>query len=210
MPVPYWPPAMPQKPWTEAWTGGPQDTRAAFEPDVGDPLFVNRTTADVELYEATFRQVRTAQLVAFEAWVKTTLSRGTLAWCWRDPISDVACLWKFAKAGPTLYRKTGRRADLHDLAFSLVRKAGVPWWSGYLRSGESRPPQIVADWNGGVFGYDGNKVAASVMPTLSGSFDVVSVSTSDVVTYATAQVIAVAGIPATAPLNVKRRIYFIP
>ena len=71
-------------------------------------------------------------------------------------------------------------------------------------------PQVVADWDAGVYGIGGAKAAASALPAVTGTFNVYSVSTSDVETYTAGVVITAGGIPSTAPALVKRRIYFTP
>jgi hypothetical protein len=209
MPVPpYWPVALPQFPRRDSWTGGPQDSRVQFQPSYGPPLQRARTTADPETWDGIFRNLKQADLLVLRAFVADDLARGTLAYSWRDPVFGDAALWRILGDGQRLYALTARGANLHDATLRLMRLPGSPWWGPYLRPAASRVPDVVADWDAGVYGIAGAKVAASALPLVAGTFDVYSTSTSDVETVALAQVITAGGIPATAPGSVKRRVYF--
>lgn len=210
MPVYNWPASLPQFPRREAWTGGPQDTRAKFEPDVGPPIVRRRVTEDAEIYDGQFRNLKGAQMATLRGFVKATLKGGALSYSWRDPVYGDAALWRLLGSGERLYDVTARGADLHDVAVRLMRLPGSPWWGIYLRPSASVVPYVVADWTAGIYGIDGVKVLASALTALAGTFDVYSTSTADVETVALAQVITPGGIPATAPGSVKRRVYFAP
>ena len=208
MPVPYWPTALPQLPQREGFNGGPLDTRAKFDAEYGPPIFRNRTTANPETYAASFRNLRLTAVAVFRAFYATDLGGGVRNFAWRDPVTGEPALWKILGGSDRAFEIVPRGADLHDLSLQLMRMPGTPWWSAYLRPAESRVPDVVADWDAGVYGIDGGKVAAAALPAVAGTFDVWSVSTSDVETFAAAQVITAGGIPATAPGGVKRRVYF--
>lgn len=211
MPVPpNWPVAMPQFPKREAFNGGPMDTRASFDPEYGPPITRARTTANPETFDATFRNLRLTALQAFKVFLATDLVGGVKSFAWRDPVFGDPALWKILGNGGKLYDLVPRGADLHDLTLKLMRLPGTPWWAPYVRPGESVVPQVVADWNAGVYGIGGAKVLASALPAVTGTFNVYSVSTSDVETYTAGVVIGAGDIPATAPALTKRRVYFTP
>lgn len=207
---PSWPAALPQAPRSQGFNGGPQDSRAKFQTDYGPPIMRNRTTADPRLFDATFPNLRLAALNAFDAFYETDLARGVLPFAWRDPVRGDVALWKIVGSGDLAYSVTARRGDLHDLQLKLMRLPGTPWWAPYVRPGSAVVPQVVADWDAGVYGIAGAKVAASALPAVTGTFNVWSLSTSDVETYSAGVVIAAGDIPATAPSLVKRRVYFTP
>ena len=210
MTVPNWPAALPQFPKRDEFTGGPVDSRVRFKTETGPPSFRARTTADPELYDATFRNLRQADLATFRAFYSQSLTRGTRSFSWRDPVYGDAALWKIMGQGELAYSVVARGADLHDMSLKLMRMPGAPWWGPYLRPAESIVPQVVADWDAGVYGVGGQKRPASALPLIAGTFNVWSVSTSDVETYSAGVVITAGDIPATAPGGVKRRVYFTP
>lgn len=211
MPVPpSWPTAMPQFPKREAFNGGPLDTRASFSTEYGPPITRARTTAAPETFDATFRNLRLAAVQAFRAFISTDLAGGVKSFSWRDPVMGDPALWKILGNGGRLFDLLPRGADLHDLTLKVMRLPGTPWWAAYVRTAASVVPQVVADWDAGVYGIDGAKVLASALPAVAGTFDVYSVSTSDVETFTAGVVIAPGDIPATAPGGVKRRVYFTP
>lgn len=208
MSVPYWPPALRQQPQRGSFTGGPQDNRVKFDPEYGPPIVRRAMTAETEVYQAVFSQMSGARRAVFKAFYTDDLAGGIKAFVWRDPVLDDVALWRIIGSGSVAYQFTPRGADLHDLSLQMMRLPGSPWFAPYVRPLSSRPPSVVADWTAGVYGIGGDKVAAGALLAISGTFDVWSVSTGDVETFAAAQVIAAGGIPATAPGGVKRRVYF--
>lgn len=208
MSVAHWPESLRQFPRRESYAGGPVDTRVRFDPERGQPIFRAGTTADPEVWQATFPNLTQADLLVFRAFYRDDLARGTLSYSWRDPVYGDAALWKILGDGTQAFNIVARGADRHDLTLRLMRLPGAPWWGPYLRPGASVVPQVVADWTGGVYGIGGAKVAASALPAVAGTFDVYSVSSTDVETFAAGQVITAGGIPASAPSLVKRRVYF--
>ena len=207
---PNWPVAMPQFPRREAFNGGPLDTRASFDTEYGPPITRARTTANPETFDATFRNLRLTALQAFRTFIATELGGGIKAFSWRDPVYGDPALWRILGNGGRLFDVLPRGADLHDLTLKLMRLPGTPWWAPYVRPGASVVPQVVADWNAGVYGIGGAKVLASALPAVTGTFNVYSVSSTDVETYTAGVVITAGGIPATAPALTKRRVYFTP
>lgn len=207
---PNWPATLPQFPKREAFNGGPMDTRASFVPEYGPPITRARTTAVPRTFDATFRNLKLAQMQAFEAFLATSLGGAVRSFSWRDPIFGDAALWKIMGSGGRIYDVMPRGADLHDLTLKLMRLPGTPWWAPYVRPGESIVPEVVADWTAGVYGIGGEKVLASALPAVTGTFNVYSVSSTDVETYSAGVVIAPGGIPASAPALTKRRMYFTP
>lgn len=211
MPVPpAWPTAMPQFPRREGFNGGPLDTRANFTTEYGPPILRARTTASPETFDATFRNLRLDAVHAFKTFLSADLAGGVNSFSWRDPVFGDPALWKILGNGGRLYDLLPRGADLHDLTLKLMRLPGTPWWAPYVRPAASVVPQVVADWNAGVYGIGGAKVLASALPAVTGTFNVYSVSTTDVETYTAGVVISPGDIPATAPALTKRRIYFTP
>ena len=210
MSVPNWPADLPQFPQRQGFSGGPVDTRVKFETEYGPPITRNRTTANPETYDATFRNLRLTSVAAFKTFYTTTLGGGVRNFAWRDPVTGDAALWKILGNGARAFDIVARGADLHDLTLKLMRMPGVPWWAGYVRPGESVVPDVVADWDAGVYGIAGAKVAAGALPAVTGTFNVWSVSSTDVETYSAAVVIGAGDIPATAPALTKRRVYFAP
>lgn len=210
MAVPNWPVTLPQAPRSQGFNGGPKDSRARFETEYGPPILRNRTTANPRLFDAVFPNLRLAGLNAFAAFYDTTLVGGTLSFAWRDPVFGDPALWRIVGNGDLAYSVSARRGDLHDLSLKLVRMPGTPWWAAYVRPGSSVVPQVVADWDASAFGIGGAKAAASALPAVAGTFNVYSVSSTDVETYSAGVVIAPGDIPATAPALTKRRVYFTP
>ena len=210
MPVANWPASLPQFPWDQSFNGGPRDTRARFDSEYGPPILRNRTTANPEVFDAAFRNLSLVEISAFRTFYQTDLGNGVAAFSWRDPVRGDPALWKIVGNGELAFTITPRRGDKHDLTLRVMRMPGLPWWASYVRAGLSVVPQVVADWNAGVYGIGGAKVAASALPAVTGTFNVYSVSTTDVETYSAGVVISAGGIPATAPALVKRRVYFTP
>lgn len=211
MPVPpSWPVALPQFPRREGFNGGPLDTRVSFDPEYGPPITRARTTAIPETFDATFRNLRLTALQALKSFIATDLAGGVKAFSWRDPVYGDPALWRILGNGSRLFDVVARGADLHDLTLKLMRLPGTPWWAPYVRPGASVVPQVVADWNAGVYGIGGAKVLASALPAVTGTFNIYSVSSTDVETYTAGVVIGAGDIPATAPALTKRRIYFTP
>lgn len=208
MPVPNWPVSLPQRPRSQGFSGGPQDSRARFDPDYGPPILRRRTTANPRLFDATFPNLRAVQLEAFDAFYDADLAGGALAFAWRDPVRDDVALWRIVGTGDLAYSVAARRGDLHDLSLRLMRLPGAPWWAPYVRPGASVVPEVVADWDAGVHGIGGARVTASALPGVTGTFDVYSVSSTDVETFTAGVVIGAGDIPATAPALTKRRVYF--
>ncbi|MES2753778.1 MAG: hypothetical protein V4659_03860 [Pseudomonadota bacterium] len=210
MPVPFWPIAMRQMPQRGSWTGGPQESRVQFKPEYGPPIQRRRTTADPEIYQGLFPNLNATMRAAFRSFYITDLAGGVLSFCWRDPVLDDVAMWRILGSGERAFDMVAKGAGLHDLTLQLMRLPGAPWFAPYMRAGSNKPPQVVADWFAGIYGINGSKVAASALPAIAGTFDVYSTSSTDVETFAAAQVITAGGIPATAPALTKRRVYFNP
>jgi hypothetical protein len=207
---PSWPAGMPLYPMREAFSGGPLDTRARFQTELGVPITRPRTSSDAETYDATFKNLKLAQIATFRAFVNTDLARGTRSFVWRDPVMGDVALWRILGNGERLFDVLARGADLHNLTLKLMRLPGTPWWAPYVRPGATVVPQVVADWNAGTYGIGGAKVVASALTAVAGTFNVYSVSSTDVETYTAGVVITPGDIPATAPVLTKRRVYFTP
>jgi hypothetical protein len=190
MTVPHWPPAMRQTPQRGSWTGGPQDTRAKFEPDYGPALMRRRTTARFEKWQGVFPNLNAAMRSAFLNFCHDTLQDGALAFCWRDPVTDEVALWKIEGSGELLYQFAENGAGLRDLNLQLMRLPGTPWWAASVRAVSSVPPETVLDFQAGRYGR----------PPLRQTFaDLVTLTRASTGTFVNA-----AGVIQTAAVNVAR------
>lgn len=191
MPVPNWPVSLRQQPRRGTWTGGPQDSRATFEPEYGPPLHRRRTTADPVVYDGVvFPNLSGVQAAAFDAFWQNDLSGGALAFAWRDPVTDAPALWRIIGGGKTAYSIAARGANLHDLSLNLMRLPGSPWWGPYLRPASSIVPVLVLDFLGQKYGAPPDKASFASL---------VSLTRASAATYVDA-----AGVEQTAAINVPR------
>jgi hypothetical protein len=201
--IPVWPASLPQTPRRGEFSGGPRDERVRFEPDRGPPIERQGVTAETSLFQATFPQLKPAQVATFEAFFRTTLARGVLPFAWRDPLTGLAWEWKVAGGQGNAYSLSSRGATLVDLSVQMMRMPGPPWWQAYATTdGALRLPVIVADYTAGLFGIDLAQVPAASVAAASGTFDVWTTSTGDVTTIDLAETVTPGDIPATAPMGV--------
>lgn len=205
----WWPDGIPACVMRNTAQGGPLDNRVSFEPELGPPIERPRGTAVVEVFDIELPPMSSAQVEIYETWFRSDIAFGAIPYVWRDPISDAVTRWKILKGDPT-YRKSQTTKGKVIVTFRAMRLPSAPWYASYVRPMQFQPPQVVADWDAGVYGIGGQKVAASALPAVSGTFDVYSVSSTDVETFTAGVVIMPGDIPATAPALVKRRVYFTP
>ncbi len=208
-----WPASLPQRPRRGSWTGGPQDARRAFLPDIGPPIMRPSSTADVMIYPgAVFPNFSPAQRVTFETFWRNDIARGALPFCWREPENDVVGLWLIqpAQGGEMAYSFMSKGAGLSDLSLTLIRKPGVVWFGPYLETGSDKPPYVVADYVNGVFGIDCKRVTAAAVALVAGTFDLVTIKPGFPTIYEPSKVVTAGQIPATAPMGVSSIVGFVP
>ena len=154
---PAWPAGLPQTPRRGAWTGGPQDTRAKFQPDAGPPLTRRRTTADAFTFDATFPNLSNTQRAQFEAFWRDDLVGGSLPFVMRDPVTQEAARWLIAGDGSSAWSLVAKGAGWNDLTLRLVRLPGATWFAPYLPAGTLLVPDLVLDFASQVYGIEGQR-----------------------------------------------------
>lgn len=207
--IPVWPPTLRQFPRRRSWTGGPRDERVTFEPDRGPPI--DRVGATAQTFEMAglFPNLSDAQRAEFIRWFREDLAMGTRWYAWRDPVTLEVALWKII-TDQQAFSFTSNGAGWHDLSLRVMRRAFTPWWGEYCATGPIlRPPAIVADYAGSVFGVDLARTPASSVAAASGTFDVVT-TTGGVATLQAGVAVSPGGIPATAPAGVASVMAYVP
>lgn len=193
MSIPYWPTTLPQ----EAMPGfrlAPQDVKATFEAATGEPISRPRTTSAPFMGRAQFT-FQDGEIAVFEAFYADTLAQGSRRFVWRDPVSDVLRFWRFMGA----YDRQFVVDRVARVEADLMLLPGVPWFAPYGLDGLSTVPAFVADYENDVYGIDGQRVPASDLPTIEGTFDVAR--TVSGTTTATEEALVAGDITETAPLN---------
>lgn len=150
-----WPASLPQTPRRGAWVGGPQDSRAQFQPEYGPPITRRRTTADMRMFDATWPNLSTAERATFEAFYETDLVGGSQPFAMLDPVSGEVARWKIAGDGSMPYSLTAKGAGWHDLSMRLIRLPGSTWFAPYLPAGTLEVPDLVLDFAAQVYGVNG-------------------------------------------------------
>jgi hypothetical protein len=167
MPVPFWPVAMRQTPQRSSWTGGPQDTRAKFEPEYGPPILRRRTTTETEVWQGMFPNLNAVMRNAFAEFWATSILGGSLAFCWRDPVTGRAAMWRILGSGERAYDMAHKGAGLSDLSVQMMRLPGFPWWETAMRPESSIVPGLVLDFQrdlpSGSFGLPPEKKPLSAL-----------------------------------------------
>jgi len=90
-----WPAGIPQ---VAAWGGfaeAPQEDLLVFEPEVGEPLTRPRTTGEIRQIDARMPPMTAAQYVIFNDWFRVELTRGSLRFLWRHPVTGALGRFKF-------------------------------------------------------------------------------------------------------------------
>lgn len=209
--IPNWPAELLQKPLRNSWRGGPMDQRRAFQPDFGPPITRPGATATTMLYSgAVFRMRSPADRALFEAWFEDDLARGSVAFAWRDPETDIPGLW-LIPPGERAWEMTSIGAGISHLTISLMRQPGAPWWGDYMLDGDCRVPAVVADYGAGVFGVDGETVLAAAVAAVAGTFDLYTwPEGGGAPTIELAEAVTAGDIPASAPTGVTRIVGYLP
>ncbi|MGR3495150.1 hypothetical protein [Citreimonas sp.] len=193
MSVPFWPDSLPVS-YVVDFEQTPQDSRAMFDVEVGEPISRPRTTGVIQRINPTWR-LTGAQAETFRTFYERTTGQGALKFIMRDALRDAPQWWKFA-APYRMIHLTKQRARV---SAEILVMPHVPWFADYVRQGRSTVPAFVADYEGGVYGIDGTRTTVSQLPTIAGTY-LVSRTVSGVTT--TQEETLVAGdITETAPLN---------
>ena len=151
------------------------DFRAAFQPTAGAPIARPRGTGAIKQVNLPVL-ISSAQETAFETWFKDEIALGATRFVLRlKPGSQVG--WYIFAADTTPYQFGYEDFPHIRLSCALVRYAQTPWFADYVIAGESRTPAWVADYDGGVYGIGADKVAASALPTIAGSYYVTRITT---------------------------------
>lgn len=164
MTVPYWPTSLPLMPRSESLMGGPRRMVASFEPEQGVEITRPRVTSAVHVLSFTTRPLTKAQMVTLRTFFETTLRGGSIAFCWLDPRTGEAWLWK-PVPGDGPYRETHAGVDWTTVSLELVRQPGRPWWSTYCTTGDSTVPTMVLDFENTVHGRPPAKETLSALQT---------------------------------------------
>lgn len=208
--IPIWPHTLRQSPRRNNWTGGARDERVTFDPDRGPPLDRVGATAQTYDFSAQFPNFSNAQRAEFIRWFREDLALGVRWFAWRDPVTQEVALWKIV-ADQQAFSFTSKGAGWHDLSLRLLRRPVSPWWASYCDTGAIlRPPAIVADYTGSVFGVDLARGAAAAVAAASGTFDVVTTRPGVGTTVETNRTLVPGDIPATPPAGVARILAYLP
>lgn len=149
--IPVWPQGFMQTPKKNTWTGSPLESRAVFQPEVGPPIYRARMTAEPWSFRGTFPLADEAERTAFwEFWA--AIKCGTKEFLWRDPLAGDVRRWKFAGSEPV--RQTDVTGLRSDIAISVIRLPGTPWWAALMPPGPLVAPRAAYDFGRGLF-HDG-------------------------------------------------------
>ena len=80
-------------------SGGPQPSKASFQPDVGPAIERPRSTLAPELFDMVLPALTTAQYTTFADWVKNDLKFGVLPFVFRHPLLVRFSQWRLAGEG---------------------------------------------------------------------------------------------------------------
>ena len=152
------------------------DFRAAFQPEAGGPIARPRGTGAIANVPLSFL-VSEAQQATFEAWFKDDIALGSTRFIYRFKPGGVVRWFIFA-SGESPYQLDFDRYPHNRLTMNLVRLPQIPWFASYVPANSSRAPAWVADYDGGVYGVGADKIAASALPLIAGSYYVTRITTS--------------------------------
>jgi hypothetical protein len=174
--------------------GGPINNTVTFEPSAGPPISRRATTARMEMWTLSFSFPDAPTVAAFEAWFTDDLRDGVLPFVWRHPRSQVAGKWRFA---PAEYKEASAGGTTVHVSFQLTSEPGAYPLGAYMFPLSARPPDWVADYGTGQFWVAGERVAATALAALSGTYQVLRQDTSG--TRSVASAVYATDIPQTAP-----------
>jgi hypothetical protein len=166
-----WPAGFLPTPDAEGWDGTPIDSRAAFTPETGPPMFRRRTTAETWQFSGRFPAVDQAEQAAFWAFWHE-IEEGTLPFLWRDPQDDQPRKWVFAADEPV---RTGGVSDTHrDFQMRMIRLPSTPWWAWMIPPDRTVAPRAAYDLKRGLYdvgnGQIGRSAAFSFSRASQGSY----------------------------------------
>lgn len=146
--MPVWPAAFLPTPDISGWDGTPFDSRAAFAPDVGPPIFRKRVTAEAWQFSGRFPSADQAEQAAFWAFWEE-IDQGSLPFLWRDPATDAIRKWIFVADEPV---RTSGVSDTHrDFQLQLIRLPSTPWWAALMPPGDLVAPRAAYDMARGLY-----------------------------------------------------------
>lgn len=162
--MPVWPAGFLPTPSAENWEGAPYDSRAAFQPELGPPLFRSRVTAEAWTFTGTFPAADQAERAAFMAfWAE--IQQGALPFLWRDPEDQAVRKWIFADGEPV---RTSRVSDTNwDFHLKLIRLPSTPWWAGLIPADRTIAPVAAYDFQRGLYHTGAAQVGRSSAFTFS-------------------------------------------
>ena len=117
-PPPEWPATLPQCPILHGFAETPQSNVGSFDPPVGAPRRVRRSTAKSWLNDLTYRMTN-AELVTFKTFFETTLADGSLPFLWTHPLTGVEYYWAFNPGDEPTITRTAPNAS--TVSFRLIR-----------------------------------------------------------------------------------------
>lgn len=179
-------------------TGGPLDTLATFEPDVGAPIQRARSTAVTESWSLQTLFQTLADLAVFEDWWANTLGQGASRFIWRHPQTN-AVRWVRI---PQQYDKQFLGGGLSRVSFAALYLPGTPWFAPYVPTPYVRVPRWVAHYTAGVYGVGATRGVAADLNAVSGTFEVWRKKTDGTQTFLS-QTYTAGSIPTTAPTGVE-------
>lgn len=204
-----WPagvPFCPRRP--DGAEGAALDTRAAFQPEIGQAILRPRMTGRLTAWAMTLVRMTAAEFALFEAFVHDDLRSGSLPFVFRVPgVGGPVARFQFATGGE-LYRRRYLPQGLVQVSFDLLQLPGKLWFAPYVPAGRPRVPAWVADYGANRFWIGQEQVTASGLSAISGTFLVFQQQVAFTQTFFTA---TYAGdVPQTAPLNVDWLAGFAP
>lgn len=171
MSVPFWPETLPGP--STGLDLSPQDVRAMFETEVGEPIGRPRTTGAPFIAEMQWKLIGN-QIATFEAFYASNLGQGSQRFAMREVISGALRMWRFM----TPYKRQFPVKHVARVQATLMLLPGIPWFAPYVRAGLATVPDFVADYAGEVYGIDGLRKTAADLPDIAGTFLVRRVTTT--------------------------------
>ena len=172
----HWPITLPQTP-VAPYSVKSENALQAFQPDIGAAITRPKGSASLLRGNAAF-VLKDTEIATFETFFETTLSRGSSRFVWRDPVTGIPYWWK-KPAGET-YELRYRLQNWADISFPLLRLPNVLWFADYIRPDSSWSPAWVADYENDVYGIGEDKVPASKLPTIAGTYMVERTTTTEI------------------------------
>lgn len=146
--MPVWPAGFLPTPDVTGWDGTPFDTRVAFAPDAGPPMFRKRVTAEAWQFSGRFPSADQDEQAAFWAFWEE-IDQGSLPFLWRDPQNEAIRKWIFAADEPV--RTAGVSDTNRDFQLQLIRLPSTPWWAALMPPGDLVAPRAAYDMARGLY-----------------------------------------------------------